>query len=919
MKNGILSRLREILGDLIKFPEGRHFAQPIDPERQNLPTYRTIIESPMDFGTVMRNIEANTYKDDIDQAFFDIFLTIDNCFHFNPPENLVSQHCRKMQTRLIKQLRMQPRIPIVLIDLLDRTKPTRWWKDGLMKSQQEDSVERIASFIDMLTKQTPKIRDDDKNSMNLLSQCLQYTATFLIAHPDIIDSFLRTMDLSSSSSNTPFRHDRHLNLISALSQSYSPLFTKLSEPLIDPTFSLRDLLSPHSFTDPASSFFRLASTKPAFFRHLIETHAVFILNIALSTAVSTVRVVSDEPSEPHCLDFGRVTQSWVILLRTMAEVKMDPAQLSEDFNTLPSSLVTFLVLSAASTNDDLSTAAVSVFSTQFCLSTPHTEALLFATPPTFPLSDVLTPRHPQKLGEEHPKGPPQSICAEAGCCVVLYSRSDLSEHKILNFTRKLGIRFAGCLVNALHSTTTLPHSIPFFSPELCGLSHQLSVWNDSSRPSPLTALTTLADIEVKLAFSVSPLDRNLSQADEERRDTVCVHLFPFLGVESQTQFMSSFNTFYRSRDNNIHSSMDRVVECLVEMATVNSSNTPITLLKETRTLTEFHSHIDPATRSVEFHDLFESSFERSIIENLRTAEGEERWRLVTQLAVVSMSEHNIAKELMTAENDAQALLVLSVPTIRSTTHLNLHLDKNPAAFSRVVEFAGRLDNLPLAAAALAHVGDTVESCIYRPRDEALLTNRKQALGDLVFNTLRAIAPPRREGVEEGCVVGKNEVTSQIVKSCLKVLRFLMKFESFDPTPVTNSLVSLAVTTDLSLLRSILVVLQQIEERTRNTPTPFSISAATAPFRGIHQTSVTQQPLPSIVASILLSASQPARAIVHALCEEGMEDRSDLAQDLFSFIFQKMWKGANPKRPDDQTIHNIFVAQGPHPYQRRRRV
>ncbi|KAK2963309.1 hypothetical protein BLNAU_1843 [Blattamonas nauphoetae] len=137
VKNGILSRLREILSDLIKFPEGCHFAQPIDPDRQNLPTYRKIIESPMDFGTIMRNIEANTYKDDIDQAFYDVFLTIDNCFHFNPPENLVSQHCRKIQIRLIKQLRMHPRIPIALIDLLDRTKPTRWWKNGVMKSPQE--------------------------------------------------------------------------------------------------------------------------------------------------------------------------------------------------------------------------------------------------------------------------------------------------------------------------------------------------------------------------------------------------------------------------------------------------------------------------------------------------------------------------------------------------------------------------------------------------------------------------------------------------------------------------------------------------------------------------------------------------------------------------------------------------------------
>ncbi|KAK2940334.1 hypothetical protein BLNAU_24760 [Blattamonas nauphoetae] len=210
---------------------------------------------------------------------------------------------------------------------------------------------------------------------------------------------------------------------------------------------------------------------------------------------------------------------------------------------------------------------------------------------------------------------------------------------------------------------------------------------------------------------------------------------------------------------------------------------------------------------------------------------------------------------MKAENDAQALFLLSIHTIRSTPTLDLHLDSNPAAFDRVVELAGHVNNLPLVSVALAHIANPVEKHVLPPSAPRMFNiEPKQEMCELTLSTLRGMAACRRGVVEEGYAVGKDEITSQIVDSCLKMLRVLMSAESFDPTPFVDSLVSLAVTTDLSLLRSILVVLQEIEERTRNTTTPFSISAASAPFRGIHKSSVTQQPLPSIVATILLFAS-----------------------------------------------------------------
>ncbi|KAK2940586.1 hypothetical protein BLNAU_24500 [Blattamonas nauphoetae] len=108
----------------------------------------------------------------------------------------------------------------------------------------------------------------------------------------------------------------------------------------------------------------------------------------------------------------------------------------------------------------------------------------------------------------------------------------------------------------------------------------------------------------------------------------------------------------------------------------------------------------------------------------------------------------------------------------------------------------------------------------------------------------------------------------------------MKFKSFDPLPFAYHLVSVAGTRDLSLLHSIILVLQKIEERTRTTATPFLIATATAPFKANRQSSITQQPLSSIVSSIILSASLDSRQTIYQLLP-GLNENliSDIAQAL----------------------------------------
>ncbi|KAK2945274.1 hypothetical protein BLNAU_19775 [Blattamonas nauphoetae] len=333
-----------------------------------------------------------------------------------------------------------------------------------------------------------------------------------------------------------------------------------------------------------------------------------------------------------------------------------------------------------------------------------------------------------------------------------------------------------------------------------------------------------------------------------------------------------------------------MVEFLVEMATVNSYNTPIALLTTLNQVVELlfstipKTHSDTSTsRSVSSLEMSTieklqtaathspnnlSQFEQSIRMKLRTAEGEERWRLVTQLAVVSKSDFAFADELTKAENEAQALFILSLHSIQSTPRLDLHLESNLDAFDRVIEFAGRFDNLALVPIALAHIVDTTEKDVLLSHLKMPIhVYRKQGLIDLVLNTLCFIDRYRREGVEEGCAVGKDEISPQLLDLCLTVLRFLMKFESFDSFPAIDPLVSLAVTTDLSLLRYILRALQEIEERTRNTTTPFSISTATAPYRSSRRSAPRQSAdFPSTLGITIRRFSKTAKSVCFVLEE-----------------------------------------------------
>lgn len=52
----------ELLKEIMKLPLAVYFLEPVDPIKLNIPDYVTIITKPMDFGTISKNIERNTYE-----------------------------------------------------------------------------------------------------------------------------------------------------------------------------------------------------------------------------------------------------------------------------------------------------------------------------------------------------------------------------------------------------------------------------------------------------------------------------------------------------------------------------------------------------------------------------------------------------------------------------------------------------------------------------------------------------------------------------------------------------------------------------------------------------------------------------------------------------------------------------------------
>ncbi|XP_045200175.2 BRCA2-interacting transcriptional repressor EMSY-like [Mercenaria mercenaria] len=85
-----VSKYRGVNRDKNDLNAATWFTQPVDPA--DAPDYYTIVENPMDFGTIKRKLETCKYLE-FEDYHSDMMLVKDNCYLYNPEQSLVRKDC----------------------------------------------------------------------------------------------------------------------------------------------------------------------------------------------------------------------------------------------------------------------------------------------------------------------------------------------------------------------------------------------------------------------------------------------------------------------------------------------------------------------------------------------------------------------------------------------------------------------------------------------------------------------------------------------------------------------------------------------------------------------------------------------------------------------------------------------------------
>ncbi|EDV55185.2 uncharacterized protein Dere_GG21955 [Drosophila erecta] len=104
---------KHLLDEAHKKKYALDFLEPVDTEALKVPTYYTVIDRPMDIGTILKRVQNNYYRS-INEAIADFKLIIRNCFVFNQPGDVVyrkGQMLEKFFTRKLRCLPPGPEMP----------------------------------------------------------------------------------------------------------------------------------------------------------------------------------------------------------------------------------------------------------------------------------------------------------------------------------------------------------------------------------------------------------------------------------------------------------------------------------------------------------------------------------------------------------------------------------------------------------------------------------------------------------------------------------------------------------------------------------------------------------------------------------------------------------------------------------------
>jgi len=147
LEDGFRSSEKKIVSSILKSlmkhqVAERWFNQPVDPIAMSIPDYLEIIKKPMDFSTISRKFESDSYSS-ANEFIEDVKLIFQNCMTYNKPGTLVYQECKLLESffneklpKLTKEINRHNEESIDKKELLKRSNTT----DG---SQEELRPKRI--------------------------------------------------------------------------------------------------------------------------------------------------------------------------------------------------------------------------------------------------------------------------------------------------------------------------------------------------------------------------------------------------------------------------------------------------------------------------------------------------------------------------------------------------------------------------------------------------------------------------------------------------------------------------------------------------------------------------------------------------------------------------------------------------------
>jgi len=106
-----VSKIKEmckpVLEDLFKVPHAYSvFGAPVDPMHLGLPDYFDVVRMPMDLGTVMKRLEAGSYRD-LHNFVTDVHLTFDNAMVYNPKNSDVYMMAKSLKREFDNKYRQK--------------------------------------------------------------------------------------------------------------------------------------------------------------------------------------------------------------------------------------------------------------------------------------------------------------------------------------------------------------------------------------------------------------------------------------------------------------------------------------------------------------------------------------------------------------------------------------------------------------------------------------------------------------------------------------------------------------------------------------------------------------------------------------------------------------------------------------------